>query len=213
MLKISIARRLTANWLSAAELVRETYARTYAAEVMPDPDCFIVGHQGAALASCAGIAYADGGPLFSERYLDRPVEQELERRFGVGVDRGRVIEVGALAGSGRGAGQAMIRITPVIAWTLGMEYILCTATSGLRVALQRSGIAFTPFGAADAAGLTPDELQAWGSYYRQQPMVGVISLRGLSPLFAEATGKYAFLDPEVTLLGDGSVLQEATHHA
>ncbi|MDH6579063.1 thermostable hemolysin [Kitasatospora sp. MAP5-34] len=213
MLKISIARRLSDPWLAAADLVRKTYARTYEAQVMPDPDRFIVGHFEDAVIACAGIAYANGGPFFSERYLDAPIDVELERRFGVPVARDRVIEVGALASCCKGSGQEMIKITPVIAWTLGMEYILCTATSGLRESLETAGIDFTPLGDAEPDGLEPDERRAWGSYYERKPQVGVISLRVISPLFAQATGRYSFLDPEVTLLGDAMHSQEVSGHA
>ncbi len=216
MLKISVARRLSVPWLAAAELVRKTYARTYEAQVMPDPDRFIVGHLEGAVIACAGIAYANGGSFFSERYLDAPIDTVLEQRFGAPVDRDRVIEIGALASCCRGSGQEMIKITPLIAWTLGVEYILCTATSGLRDALDSAGIDFTPLGDAAPDGLEPGERLAWGSYYEQQPQVGVIPLRVLSPLFAEATGRYTFLDPEVTLLmprqapGDGLLSREAS---
>ncbi|GAA2149814.1 thermostable hemolysin [Kitasatospora kazusensis] len=213
MLKISIARRRSAPWLAAADLVRKTYARTYEAQVMPDPDRFIVGQLEGNVIACAGLAPGTGGSFFSERYLDAPIDAVLEQRFGVPVDRDRVIEVGALASCCRGSGQEMIKITPVIAWTLGMEYILCTATAGLREALDSAGIDFAPLGDAEPDGLEPGERLAWGSYYEQKPQVGVISLRVLSTLFADATGKYAFLDPEVTLLADCLQHQEVAGRA
>ncbi|WP_232247285.1 thermostable hemolysin [Kitasatospora azatica] len=205
--------RGSAAWLDAGELVRRTYAEAYGARISPDPDAFFLAAATRAdgtraIAGCAGCTYASATPFFSERYLDQPIESAIAQRLGTPVDRDRVIEIGPLAGHG-GAGRELIRLTPIIAWSMGMEYLLCTVTGALRSSLERVGITFTPLGPADPDRIDPGQRAAWGSYYDQQPRTGFIELRALAPLFAEATGRYAFLDPEVGLLAQGEVLSRA----
>jgi hypothetical protein len=107
----------------------------------------------------------------------------------------------------------MVRLIPIIAWCMGMEYILCTVTARLRDVLQRLDIAFTVLGDADPGRLDPGERAAWGTYYDQSPQVGFIELRVLAPLFAGATGRYAFFEPVVELLTGTTTPQEVASRA
>jgi hypothetical protein len=216
--KISLARAKTTQWLAASELAREIYHKTYEATVLPTPDAFIVAEpiggtgaraarDGDALLACAGLTFGTDKPLFSEHYLDRSIETEIERRFKTRPDRRRVVEVGALATRRRSVGGEVIRATPIVAWCLGMEYILCTVTTGLIKALDRAGIEFVPFEPADPDRLGPGEVERWGSYYAYGPQVGVIRLNSLHRLFSATTGRYSFADMQLSLIGE----EEATH--
>ncbi|MDQ1019017.1 thermostable hemolysin [Streptomyces afghaniensis] len=217
-MKISLARAMTTQWLAASELAREIYFKTYEAAVLPTPDAFIVAEPlggtgadetggGDALLACAGLTFGTDKPLFSEQYLDRSVDSEIENRFRTRPDRRRVVEVGALATRRRSVGSEVIRATPIVAWCLGMEYILCTVTTGLITSLDRAGIDFTPFGPADPDRLGPGEAEHWGSYYAHGPQVGVIQLNSLHRLFSATTGRYSFAEMQLNLIGD----EEATH--
>ncbi|MER5640339.1 thermostable hemolysin [Kitasatospora sp. NPDC002227] len=201
-MKIRVAQRNTPLWSGAGRLARQIYSRAYGAEINPDPDSFIVGHHeqwsadGTGISACVGITRAGERPFFSERYLEDPIETVIGKQFGDSVERSRIVEVGALAGRERGAGQEMVKITPVISWYMGMEYILCTTTVALRRVLERAEIGFVPVDDADPVVLGPEERRAWGTYYDQEPQVGVISLRNVSGLFAEMTGRYSFIEPD-----------------
>lgn len=217
-MRIALAQRMTDAWLAAVELARKAYRDAYDADVLPAPDLFITAHapdpaahdgQGR-LVGCAGLTFGrPDRPLFSERYLDGPVEKVLQTRLGVTVDRRRVVEVGALASGERHAGREVIRLTPIISWCLGMEYILCTATQSLMAGLARAGITFEPLSPADPSRLEPGQLAQWGTYYEQEPQVGVIPLNALHRLFTEATGRYRFFDGLRIGLADAEVLSHA----
>lgn len=212
-MKVTVARRLSAPWLSAAELVRTTYAAQFGADVMPDPDCFIVGTSGdadAPVAACAGVSFASDRPFFSERYLDEPVEALIGRHFGAEPPRDGVVEIGPLAGGVARAGGEIIRVTPILAWCMGKQYILCTSTRKLSVQLRRVGIEFTPFARATADRLPAEDRPKWGTYYEQEPTVGVIALGALSRLFIECTGRYSFIDPAVDLLDAQQAVSRAS---
>ncbi len=252
-MKITVARRASPLWLQAVELAREIYATNFGADIMPDPDAFIVAHEsyavaqvhsadhdpsageapsvpatsqtlpsqssegaggaaragsrpaasvepaGAGPSACAGLTFAADAPLFSERYLGASLEDEIARVLGTVTDRNRIVEVGSLSTRQRFLGRELIRATPIIAWCLGMEYILCTATSTLLKSLRRLEIEFVPFCPADPNFLSAADRDRWGTYYDDDPQVGVIPLNSLHRLFAKSTGRYLFADTELTL--------------
>ncbi|MEW9519866.1 thermostable hemolysin [Streptomyces tubercidicus] len=213
-MQIDLAHRSTSSWLDAADLAREVYAQAYGADVAPRPDSFIVARPACGAAeepcaplACAGLTFGRDQELFSERYLETGVEDAALARLGASVDRRRVVEVGALATRRASVGRELIRATPIIAWCLGMEYILCTATRSLITTLERTGISFVPFGPADPRRLTPDEAARWGTYYDQEPQVGVIPLNALNRLFSDATGRYSVTDLQLSI----SAMEVAGH--
>ncbi|MFE1171428.1 thermostable hemolysin [Streptomyces sp. NPDC058773] len=213
-MQIDLAHRSTSSWLDAADLAREVYAQAYGADVAPRPDSFIVARPACGDAekpcaplACAGLTFGRDQELFSELYLDTCVEDAALSRLGISVDRRRVVEVGALATRRPSVGRELIRATPIIAWCLGMEYILCTVTRSLIATLDRTGIAFLPIGPADPHRLSPDEAARWGTYYEHEPQVGVIPLNTLDRLFSDATGRYSVTDLQLSI----SAMEVAGH--
>ncbi|MGW6912734.1 thermostable hemolysin [Kitasatospora sp. NPDC054939] len=206
-MKIALAPRSSPSWHSSSDVVRDVYARWYGAEVQSEPDCFIVVHEeddreGRWPLAVTGLTFASPDrPFFSERYLDGPLERRLRDLSGGAVDRDRIVEVGSLASRVSRTGLELIRLTPIVAWCLGMEYILCTATRQLTATFARLGIEFVPYGPADPAVLANEELACWGSYYEQAPQVGVIPLAAVHRLFSEMTGRYSLLDLPVVETG------------
>lgn len=209
-MRISVAEYMTGAWPAAAALVRDVYAEQYGADVSPSPDAFIVARPDAddpggdgpdTVLACAGLTFGGDRPLFSEAYLDRGIEEEIGRRLGADADRRGVVEVGGLATRRPLIGREVVRATPIIAWCLGMQYILCTATRPLIRSLDRLGIGFVPFAVADPARLGgPEVRERWGTYYDREPQVGVIPLNALHRLFADTTGRYLFSDMQVSLI-------------
>ncbi|MEU9125331.1 thermostable hemolysin [Streptomyces sp. NPDC048506] len=213
-MQIDLAHRSTDSWQMAADLAREVYAQAYGADVAPRPDSFIVARsaggpteQPAAPLACAGLTFGRDQALFSERYLGTGIEDAALAHLGVSVDRRRVVEVGALATRRTAVGRELIRATPIVAWCLGMEYILCTVTRRLVTTLDRTGIRFEPFAPADPRRLPPAEAAHWGSYYDHEPQVGVIPLNALDRLFSAATGRYSVTDLQLSI----SAMEVAGH--
>jgi hypothetical protein len=204
-MKITLVRETSELWSACIQLVRERYAVSFGADVMPRPHAFLAGcipgsRAGGEVVACAGVTFASSRPFFSERYLDEPVERVIEGRVGERPKREHIVEIGSLASAVPGAGSEIIRFTPVFIWWLGMQYILCTSTATLSSTLKRLHIPFTALGSAEAERLEPAERGRWGGYYESRPSVGVIPLNKIGSLFEHATGRYSFADPEVTLL-------------
>lgn len=118
-----------------------------------------------ALLAAAGYRAADSGPLFLERYLDRPVHDAL------GGPRARIVEVGHLAAARAGEGRKLIgQLGPHLA-ACGFQWVVSTLTEELRHLFLRLGIAPQALGVADPA-LLGAEAARWGRYYEHRPVVG-----------------------------------------
>lgn len=220
----SINPRLSSEWLSAVEFVREQYWNTLTADVFPTPDFFVIGRdapangstddqneRGEPIVGCAGMTLNSEAPFFSERYLDAPIEAVLQEHRDVNVDRERIVEVGPLA-SARGFGREMIQLVPIIAWCMGMRYILCTVTRPLASTMEHLEVGFAPLVAARRDRIPPEERDKWGSYYDLEPHTGVIALDSLSSLFERCTGRYLFTELTVTRF-DRELIRGGPAHA
>lgn len=113
----------------------------------------------------AGIRPAGSTPLFSEHYLDRPVEQLLS------ANRSDIAEIGNLAPAN--AGQARWLICALSAFLIGagFRHVVFTSVPRLRNAFGRMGLPLTLLANADRQCLPAAEREEWGSYYDCKPAV------------------------------------------
>jgi HAMP domain-containing protein len=139
------------------------------------------------LLAAAGIARADAGALFLERYLPAPVDQVIGRRLGVPVARKAVLEVGNLASASPGGGRLMITSLVRLLQGRGLEWITFTATRTLRNSLSRLGIAAHELAIAERSAVGA-EASSWGRYYDHDPRVVACSLQAAWELLYGAGG-------------------------
>lgn len=198
-MRIKVAFGPSDDWSQAVDLVRQKYRRSFGAEVMPTPDCFVVctadhslGAGASKVVACAGMTFSSGARLFSEQYLDEPIEDSISRLELLPASRDAIVEVGSLASVERRAGTELIRAVPILAWCLGKKYILCTITASLKLIFDAVGLNFQPIRGAEAERLGAGAQERWGSYYDQTPQTGYIRLDAIAEMFARNTGRYRF---------------------
>jgi hypothetical protein len=120
----------------------------------------------------AVVGYRDGciRPLFSEQYLDCPIEQLIAERCDTQVDRRQIVEVGNLALASAGQARWVIAAVTRYLHAAGYRWVLFTAVRPLVNAFQRLGL--NPIQLADA---DPTRLggavDQWGDYYAARPVV------------------------------------------
>lgn len=128
------------------------------------------GPDGAVLAA-AGVRFAEAGPLFLERYLDGPVEDEASRTFGSPVTRDAIVEIGAFASAHPICSMQLFEaLPPWLAAVAGRRIAVATLRPELARTLGRAGFGLRPIADADPARLG-EEAAAWGSYYAGAPKV------------------------------------------
>ena len=151
------------------------------------------------------VGYRDGmvKPLFSEQYLDSPVENVIGVHLGNEIERRQLVEVGNLALAGRGEVRWVIAAMTVFLYAAGYRWVLFTAVKPLYNAFQRLGLKPVQIAKPDPERL-PEGGSNWGSYYQAGPMVCA------GDIAAGYKKLIAFLSPRQPLLNN--LLQEAFFH-
>ncbi|MCY1362884.1 Thermostable hemolysin [compost metagenome] len=196
---ISVTERNTTLWDEALDVVRNQYNRTYDANIAPDPQYFVViqSMTGKILA-CAGVTFADESRLFSEQYLANPIENVLSLRSDREVERANIVEIGSLVSHHPTAGRILVNMIPMLAWCMGAQFLLCTATPRVRAMMASCQITFEPIEQADPSRLDNSQ-ESWGSYYEQRPVTGFIQVDPKRSRFAAMTVSTIFTHAPVDL--------------
>lgn len=195
----------TREWETASALAKNRYYASFGATIQPHPDSFVICASGEAgsdgsseVLAVAGFTFAERREvLFSERYLDEPVERLLSRLDRRIVRRDAIVEVGSLAAMRGDAGLELVKLLPILAWCRGREYVLCTVTQQLKRLLEGVGLTFNALRAADPERIGPDARSQWGEYYQTEPVTGYVKLDRIAGLFSANTGRYNFANCEV----------------
>jgi hypothetical protein len=153
--------------------VREVFAAEYRAAVPTFPRLLVASLDGEGRPTAvAGLRFAEDG-LFSEAYLDGPVEAVVGAALGRPVGRGQIVEFSSLAAPRPGAALPLVDAAVRLALNAGAAYGLFTATRRLRSLLRRTGLA-----TVELAVARPERIAgptAWGSYYLHDPRVMVVA--------------------------------------
>lgn len=153
--------------------IRKIYWDRYAARLSSFPSALLAEVNPSGVIECAaGIRFGFQG-LFSECYLDQPVEETLSHRFGRAVDRDHVVEVCNLIATTSGRSLSFIQRLIEFVEMADAEWAIFTATSTLRRLLQRSGFKMTELTRAERSRVNnPGD---WGCYYEHDPRVMAVS--------------------------------------
>ena len=158
--------------------IRTTYWERFQARLARLPRTLVASVSTSGIIECAaGVRFSEHD-FFSECYLDLPVEIALQHRFGLPVQRNRIIEVCNLAGRKPGRSQSFIASFIEFAESDEFDWVIFTATKSLRALLERSGLRMTQLGRAERFRVAnPSD---WGSYYEHDPRVMAVH-RDASP--------------------------------
>jgi len=107
--------------------------------------------------------------LFSEQYLDEPVEQTASALMGRDVARGEIVEISTLAAMKSCSVGLFLSNFVNETRATGATTLLFTATRRLRIYLRRNGV-----GVMELAPARPHRIsnaRNWGSYYDHNPVV------------------------------------------
>jgi hypothetical protein len=168
--------------------VADAFAREHAARVrsfMP----VLVGCRDARrrLRGVVGLRYAEAGPLFLERYLGRPADELLRDATGGDIERGRIVEVGNLAGCHCRAAARLIAVLPPLLLAQHLEWVVFTATRVVRGMLAAFDAPLVELALA-AEACVAGGIDEWGRYYTTDPRVcaGYLPHARHLPVFARS---------------------------
>ncbi|MGQ7248484.1 thermostable hemolysin [Halomonas sp. V046] len=127
-----------------------------------------------ALQAVVGLRRGDQMPLVVDDYLGMPAGNALVES-GLAAecpDPSRIMEVGALAGGSPGAGRRLMLSLVLVLESLGIEWLVVTASRDVRNGLGKLGIDMTELAIAQRSRLRDGA--DWGTYYRSDPRVVAI---------------------------------------
>ena len=151
--------------------IADSFRASYGAEVSHFCDMLLgVRDEAGRWVAALGYTPAALGPLFLEHNRGAPVEQAIGAHARSPVERSAVVEVGNLAALHPGAARALIVSTTQLLNSLGLRWVVFTATVSLLNSFSRLRLQPHVLAPADPARL-PDGGQRWGSYYDTQPKV------------------------------------------
>ena len=156
---------------SCEEFVAAQFQHAYGARIVHfSPYLLGVRDALARFRAAAGYTSADSRTLFLEQYLGAPIEAELGRLRGHPIRRESIAEVGNLAARSAGMARVLIPLLACYLHKLRYEWVVFTATRGVRNTFARLGLYPLAIARADPTRLA-DRDAAWGSYYANDPIV------------------------------------------
>ncbi len=120
--------------------------------------------------AAAGYRPAGRGPLYLERYLDRPVEHLLSATRSDAASRDAIVEVGHLASTRVGEGRRRVYCLAQHLLDEGYAWVVRTVTREWRRMFLRIGVTPLALGIADPHALGDERLR-WGRYYEHEPVI------------------------------------------
>ncbi len=150
----------------AEAFVQESFYKAYRARLHSFyPILLATSDQQGEFSAVAGIRPAGGEKLYSEFYLDSPVEQLL------GADRSSIVEFGNLATANAGQARWLIIAMSSFIYGAGFTHVVFTVVPALYNAFRRMGLPLTKLADANRACLPASESTEWGDYYKSRPAV------------------------------------------
>lgn len=181
---LQLVKKYDSQRLALEHFIATGFAKAYQADVQSFmPDLVGVSRAGQWQAVLGLRCAAQGlvqNSLFIEQYLSAPVEQLLEQH-GLQAQRHQLIEIGHLYASNRQSLLQLFVLTAYALHQLNYRYLVCAATTQVRVMLSRHGIELTELAEAKAEALG-QQAASWGSYYDTRPKVCLMDLAAVSRL-------------------------------
>ena len=126
--------------------IGQQFFKSYGARLSEYMPWLIAMSNQGVLSASAGVALAaDKNPLFLERYLPSSVEELISQRCSMPIARGKIAEVGNLAGSSFGSehigsSRLLYIVLASVLAERGIDWMVFTATRPLLISLQRLGL-------------------------------------------------------------------------
>jgi len=150
----------------AEDFVRDVFFNAYRARLNAFyPLLVSIGYPDGEYAAVAGVRPAGGEALFSEHYLDEPIEKILN------VERNKIVEIGNLAPASAGQARWLICTLTAFLTGAGFTHVVFTAVPRLQNAFRRMGLPLTKHADARPEQLPEHQAAEWGSYYESKPAV------------------------------------------
>ena len=122
-------------------------------------------------SAVSGVRPAARHPLFLEQYLGQSVESAIGQVTGCAVSRHKIVEIGNLVATQKGASQLLFLLLTALLHRCDYEWVVFTGTPTVIKGLERLGFKLDRMCEANPGLLQNANLADWGSYYENRPQV------------------------------------------
>ena len=159
-----------ANRSSVEAFICERYWLNFNACLSQLPEVLLALYENDTLVAACGIQFAEQKPLFSEFYLDKPLQQ-----YSVGNKPmpalENIAEVGSMAALAPPYLPLLFQAVIDSLLSRGITAVVFTATRALQKYFARQGIELTLLAEAKKNALPESVRDIWGNYYEHTPFV------------------------------------------
>jgi hypothetical protein len=148
---------------------------TYGADVKRfKPYLMSLRDQNNKLIAVCGLHSAATEKLFLESFLDKPIEALLSAHTGVPVKRTDIVEIDNFSVAQIGMSRHLVTAINDQLYFTAKQWAVFTATPALHDVFVDLGLSPEILADTDINLLTPEDQQAWGSYFEQNPRIMAI---------------------------------------
>ena len=167
---ISLHHKASPERFALKQLIHHRFAQTYGADVRAFMPWLVALSSKERPSIVAGFRSAEKEPLFTEQYLDDPIEAVIACQSGKLVSRHQIVEIGNLAGSQPGMSRLFFLMLNMFLNQIGFKWVVFAATATVETMLK--SMRFHPITLCDAVGdKLGEQMHEWGSYYETHPKV------------------------------------------
>jgi hypothetical protein len=186
------------------QYVYDCFRRAYAADIAEFAPLLLELRCAERTSGVVGIRAAGQHSLFSEQYLDAPIERVVSDFTGQSVQRSQILEIASLAALRPGACQLINIMLVASAHAAGFRYGCFASTSQLQRILQKQHFSVATLAAAEPECLG-DDAARWGSYYETEPRVLLVDIEASFQALQNQYLSAAFLELYAPLVRETSL--------
>lgn len=127
------------------------------------------------ICATIGICAAESGPLFLEKYLKYPVEQEIGMCFKTAIRRESIVEAGNVISSWRGNNQLLFILLLDLLLRSDREWLTLFSNKEIDPVLKKINFTTIPLSQATVK-MFADGKEQWGSYFHVAPRIVVLHI-------------------------------------
>lgn len=159
-----------ANRTSVEAFICDRYWLNFNACLSQLPEALLALYENNTLVAACGIQFAAQKPLFSECYLDKPLQQySVGNKCLPAIEN--IAEVGSMAALAPAYLPLLFQAVIDSLLSRGITAVVFTATQALQKYFSRQGIELTLLAEAKKNALPDSIRDIWGNYYEHRPLV------------------------------------------
>jgi len=166
--KVKIVKLNDPVFRMCIELCANQYKQTYKTDNVNIYDSYLAltkcvfedGRFKEKLISCAGFRKANSKYLYSEAYMDAPIESVISSMENESISRDVIFEVGSFTSINSSGALELIKVMNYTFWALGLRYALITGVPYIISALKRINMNVNEICCAETDEAT---MKKWGN--------------------------------------------------